>query len=425
MGFYCSYAAFEPTDREALLDRLGLVDTGQAGDWLANDLVLKVSSKGWLILVGDYDLFDEARLTRLAKLAGGVVGGQAEDNDCVDSLAAYDAAGQRLWSVAYGYDRKLAVTGEPPASLERVRAPLEAKAKADPGVAYLFDAPLDLLAELSGWNLQDDDPEVGYVRLRPKTPADWKIVAPPVVRSGPDAEEAQAAALYGAKALLFPLLLAVLAVGAVASSGQGIAAYLATPLLIWLLSVMLDVARRPNFTHLWIGWGLVSLAGLGVVALMVSAASDPSMQGLRGGDLLWPLFLLLPMGLAHGGMHRLDPPPVTPRLGRRDWTARIAVLPILFLVTTTWQSPPATEASSILWLAAFPLVGLGAVIWSLRAVWAIRLVWIPLLAWAALPIISLGQPYHRTWMLLVFAVPILISAALLVVSERAARSARR
>jgi len=423
VGFYCSYAAFEPRDREALLDRLGLIDSGESGDWIDGDLVLKVSAKGWLILVGDYNLFDAARLTRLAKLAGGVVGGQAEDNDCVDSLAAYDTAGQQLWSVSYGYDRVLEVAGDPPSSLERLRAPLEAKAQADPSVAYLFDAPLDLLAELSGWNLQDDDPEVGYVRLIPKTPANWKSVAPPVVLSGPDKEQAQADALYGAKALLFPLLLAVLSVGALASSGQGAATYFATPLLIWLLAVMLDVVRRPNFTHLWIGWGLVSLAMLAFVALMISAVSEPSV-GLKGVDVLSPLILLIPMGFAHQSMHSLDPPPVAPRLGLRDWTARLAVLPILFLVTTTWQSPPATEASSILWQAMFALVGLGAVIWSRRSVWAIRLVWIPVLAWASLLIPALSKPSHRTWSLLLFAVPILISGGILIIAERAAKSAK-
>lgn len=422
MGFHCSYAAFEPTDRETLLDRLGLIDTGESGDWIRGDLVLKVSAKGWLILVGDYDLFDAARLTRLAKLAGGVVGGQAEDNDCVDSLAAYDSAGQRLWSVAYGYDRTLAVTGDPPSSLERLRAPLEAKEKADPSVAYLFDAPLDLLAELSGWNLQDDDPEVGFVRLIPRKPADWESVAPPPTPYKVSKEEVQVAALYRAKLLVFPLATAVLLVGLAACVGGGLT-YFATPLLIWLLSVMWDVNRRPNVAHLWIGWGVVSIMMLGSLAWAAASSSYPPSQRWEGGNVLAPVLLLIPMILAHRGLHGLDPRPVRPRLGRRDWTARLAVLPILFLVTTTWQDPSVTTSHPILWMAMFALVGLGAVIWSRRGVWAIRLVWIPVLAWAAPLIPALSVPDHRAWMLLLFAVPILISGGILIIAERAAKSA--
>lgn len=169
MGFSCSWAAFEGVSKSDLLARLELVDTGQPGDWLDNHAVCAVTPKGWVVLVGPYDLFDSDRLLALSAHAP-VVGGQAEDNECTDHLMACDG-GQTRWAVwhdaavqAIGPDL-LEVEGEPPPAFAEVRRAVEANLAANPRADWMFDAPLNLLNALCGWDPQTDAPGIEFTRL--------------------------------------------------------------------------------------------------------------------------------------------------------------------------------------------------------------------------------------------------------------------
>ena len=81
--------------------------------------------------------------------------------------------GARVWSVTHNPEEglyHLAVEGEPPPQLEAIRARLTAEQDGEEDetadVDFLFDAPAELVAALTGYRFDEDD-SISFTQLRP------------------------------------------------------------------------------------------------------------------------------------------------------------------------------------------------------------------------------------------------------------------
>jgi hypothetical protein len=163
MSISVSWVAVKGASKDAVLDALGLVETGDVED--ADDL----PECAWAELPGGWQVvaateFDCAEPEYLAALsAGGVaIGFQISEVVMVSTAYGYED-GREVWSVVHDPDvdvDDIEVTGNAPAQLAGIRAGLKRKQAEDAegGVDYLFDAPAALSAALCGYR-PDETPE--------------------------------------------------------------------------------------------------------------------------------------------------------------------------------------------------------------------------------------------------------------------------
>ena len=184
MGYHLGWIAVAHTDRDAVLERLGLRSTG-AREEIAESKFVGVALRNGRYVVVDNGmdlLLDEDRLMALSEQAR-VIQCVVEEGRMSFAAAVYER-GDQLWSVvrlAEDETSQLRIEGTPPASLHRIRDRYEAKqrAEAEDSVDWLSEVPVVLAAELSGYR-HDEDPDaegaepfevlerVGTSRRRPR-----------------------------------------------------------------------------------------------------------------------------------------------------------------------------------------------------------------------------------------------------------------
>ena len=170
MGLNLCWVGVPARDRTRLLDGFDLEPAGEASDELRADFSLAETPEGWIILVATarkYDL-DQA-LVVASSSRGFAVGGEiVEGATFCRAVASRD--GQRLWSVSYneGVPGALDASGDIPEEFEPIKSRLAAEqAGAPDGVSYLFGAPIDLAAGLTGYR-PGDSPGLEWTVLQKK-----------------------------------------------------------------------------------------------------------------------------------------------------------------------------------------------------------------------------------------------------------------
>jgi hypothetical protein len=170
MGFMCSWIAIRTAAKDAVLDHLGMVETGMPVQPASREKPMSVhqSADGWLyIFAEDFEWADPWQVQDLSRF-GLTLGVQFEDK--IDMTAIVRAAenGRELWSVSHvnDPDHALDITGQPPAELDAIRRKYE-KMQAeedDDDVDYLQEIPLELARSLSGYRVDED--AIDFIALR-------------------------------------------------------------------------------------------------------------------------------------------------------------------------------------------------------------------------------------------------------------------
>jgi hypothetical protein len=159
MGYALDWVSVSGLTKDQVLSRLGLLDTGEAIDYLSRGGFMWAMTPDGRVIVAteQYGWLTPERLSELSEGAS-LVAARAEDNDCTSAAWSY-RGGQRVWSVThdnpeeYGMIGGLELDGDVPAELATIRARLEAEQSAsdDDRVDYIFDVPNELVATLGGW----------------------------------------------------------------------------------------------------------------------------------------------------------------------------------------------------------------------------------------------------------------------------------
>lgn len=149
MGFSLAWFAAQGIDRDDFLERLGFTDTGEADEYFDQDHSGGELPGGWyIILTSDLGLLAPDKLAQWS--AGGRLVAAVVHEDSANSLATEWKDGRLIWSVSHdgseGGDQ-LAVEGQLPDVFDELKHEADALQVAD----VVFDIPLDLAAELTGF----------------------------------------------------------------------------------------------------------------------------------------------------------------------------------------------------------------------------------------------------------------------------------
>jgi hypothetical protein len=149
MSFSLAWFAAQGIDRDDFLERLGFTDTCEADEYFDQDHSGGELPGGWyVILTSDLGLLAPDKLAQWS--AGGRLVAAVVHEDSANSLATEWKDGRQIWSVSHdgseGGDQ-LAVEGELPDVFEELKHEADALQAAH----VIFDIPLDLAAELTGF----------------------------------------------------------------------------------------------------------------------------------------------------------------------------------------------------------------------------------------------------------------------------------
>jgi hypothetical protein len=162
MGFRVSWFAVRGKDREAILADAGLRGTGAFEEFPEAPFTGVSLPGGWCGVmsrsINDHHMSD-AFLTRLS--AGCEVLSAHVNETTMDSSAAGWRDGRQVWSVFHNAQQDLhhlEVAGDVPPVFAAIEARLRREQENDTEVDYVFDIPVELARELTGYRY-DRDPE--------------------------------------------------------------------------------------------------------------------------------------------------------------------------------------------------------------------------------------------------------------------------
>ena len=185
MGLTLSWVAVSGIDKDEVLARVGLEDSGDLAEFYQRRAQTCAElPNGWVLLAcGETDDFTAADLAALSQ-------GARLLSACCDETAMFSGAsgwtdGVHAWAIDHNPEcepRDLNIEGAAPpelaAILAEARAAQEEADDDETPVDYLFDVPKDLVGELCGWRPDQDNEdwgEIEFTRLRRLGEAD----APP------------------------------------------------------------------------------------------------------------------------------------------------------------------------------------------------------------------------------------------------------
>ena len=157
MGFSLAWFAVHGIAREDVLDRAGFDDTGEVDEYFEEDHSIGELPGGWIVIVtSDVGLLAPDKLAQWS--VGGRLVAAVVHEATMNSLATEWNDGKQVWSLAHdgseGGD-SLEVEGQLPdvfkeLKQEAIAAQAESE-KEGGGVDFVFDIPLDVAAEITGF----------------------------------------------------------------------------------------------------------------------------------------------------------------------------------------------------------------------------------------------------------------------------------
>lgn len=157
MGTCLSWAAIRGKPASVVLRALGYTTTGTREPLFWRDSTEVPFMAGhcndWYFLFGNgNDFMSAPTLAQPLSIGSEVVVCFVESHVMVSSAAGF-RDGKRIWSVVHDTQHRgaahLEATGAPPAAWPAILR--TARSKSKPGVDYLFDAPIDLAAAVTGF----------------------------------------------------------------------------------------------------------------------------------------------------------------------------------------------------------------------------------------------------------------------------------
>jgi hypothetical protein len=153
MSFSLAWFAVHGLDRDEFLELAGYEDTGEPDEYFEAEHSGGELSGGWYVLVSaELDQFNPEVLADMsagARLVAAVV-----HEGSMTSVATEWRDGRQVWAATHdgseGGDT-LEIEGEMPGSLERLLQEAKAAEAAEPGLDHVFDVPLKLAEEITGF----------------------------------------------------------------------------------------------------------------------------------------------------------------------------------------------------------------------------------------------------------------------------------
>jgi hypothetical protein len=165
VGYSLSWAAVKGVSLQTICSALSFRLTGRREEIPESDIVAAQLPTGWSVVILNHEILEGQKLESLSE-GREVVYCLVEEHVMLSSASGLKD-GQTLWTVHHNAQRgelHLEVEGTPPRGLERIREVLVAKQKAasgeNTGVDYLFDVPLELARDLTGFRHDADIPGV-------------------------------------------------------------------------------------------------------------------------------------------------------------------------------------------------------------------------------------------------------------------------
>lgn len=157
MGFKISWIAFEGMDKADVLSRMAMSDTGKPDEAYEASFSLAQLPTGWSVLfANDFEYASDRRMAPLS--AGGRLIALQVHEGVMCARAVEFRNGQLIWWVGHDSEEgieHLDAEGDLPAAFAVVRARLFAEQAENGGteadVDYIFDVPVELAAELTGY----------------------------------------------------------------------------------------------------------------------------------------------------------------------------------------------------------------------------------------------------------------------------------
>ena len=172
MGYAIHWVAVEGSELEALSAALGLRLTGRQEELPESPVVGARLPSGWSLVLTNRSTVGERKLQRVST-SREVLSFFGETHVMFSTLAAW-RAGDILWSVTHDASKGLGhleTEGPVPAAFGAIRETLTAELAGAGGAAsradYLFDAPIDLGRQLTGFAVEDENPGVSFEILEP------------------------------------------------------------------------------------------------------------------------------------------------------------------------------------------------------------------------------------------------------------------
>ncbi len=152
MGLSGCWIAIEGGGIEALLEAFGLEEAGSASEEWADGLSAAVMPTGWAVLATPDGEGSLGAQLEAAPRDRSVIGCEFSETVTFSRLIGR-VHGRDVWSVTYDPDRGgLIVDGTPPSALAEIRHRLEVEEAQEAGVAWGFDAPVELGHAICGYN---------------------------------------------------------------------------------------------------------------------------------------------------------------------------------------------------------------------------------------------------------------------------------
>jgi hypothetical protein len=178
IGFSVSWIAVRGKDSEVVLGELGLSATGERDELPGESPIGGAGlDGGWYVVVFDrYDhpLTGDEVLKELSRGCDVVAAGAEEHVMASDAEGWRD--GERVWSIAHDADQglqHLELEGSLPEGFEALRherfEELEDAGGDEADVDYVFDIPLDVATQITGFSHTDSEPEEGFAVLTEAT----------------------------------------------------------------------------------------------------------------------------------------------------------------------------------------------------------------------------------------------------------------
>ncbi|RVD57068.1 hypothetical protein EN828_07025 [Mesorhizobium sp. M2D.F.Ca.ET.185.01.1.1] len=168
MGFSISWFGFrgyEIKDAAALFGR----DVGDSSEDFDAPISAYLSNKNWAIIILDYCSFPNPPDSYLSVFSQGreMVVVHVEEHQMF-ARAEFWSNGKNIWRVWHSGDKNIRdfhTTGDPPASFESLRQQAFSKQDKESNVDHVFDIPLDLAAELTGFRHDEGAPDRVFFEL--------------------------------------------------------------------------------------------------------------------------------------------------------------------------------------------------------------------------------------------------------------------
>jgi hypothetical protein len=158
MGVSLSWFAVRGKAPEVVLRDFGLKNVGK--QYHKTPFCGGVLPAGWFLVVHGRHEFTNDEVQRLSR-GGEVVACFVEEHVMVSRAAGWKD-GQQIWCVTHDAqesDRHLEVEGEPPAGFAAIRDRLTKQQEEDGGADFIWDIPVDLAKEITGYS-HEETPEI-------------------------------------------------------------------------------------------------------------------------------------------------------------------------------------------------------------------------------------------------------------------------